>query len=95
VTKLHLYVTSTCHRCRAVERWLDDHDISFTETNMDELPAAEADEVRTRLKADGYTQAPAVYFVDDESGLQLSFTGFDVGQLEIIHAHLASKVNNS
>jgi glutaredoxin len=95
VTRLHLYVTTTCPRCRAVERWLNDRDIPFTETNMEALPPAEADAIRSSLAADGYTQAPAVYFTDDESGVALSFTGFDVTQLETIHAHLASRLNNS
>lgn len=95
MTRLHLYVTNNCYRCRAVERWLGDRDIPFTETNMEEVDPAEATEIRTRLAEKNFTQAPAVFFADDEAGIEVSFTGFDVTQLEVIQSHLASRLNNS
>lgn len=87
---VHVYSRNLCQPCRAVKRFLDDNDIPFTETNTSLLSETKADEVRTRLLADGHMQAPVVYVYGIDE--PFSFAGFDPGKLGDVKALFATEV---
>ena len=84
MSSVHVYSKNQCQRCNAVKRWLAQHDIPFTETNLDLISEAEADEIIDMIRKEGYLEAPVTYYSDAKKGIQTSFSGFNPIALEAI-----------
>lgn len=67
-----------CVQCTAVKRYLNQHDIPYTEVDM-----TEDDNALATAKSLGYLQAPVVLVGSGEA--QTHFSGFDPGELAKLH----------
>lgn len=60
-----LFSRTKCMQCKMTHKWLEEHNIKFEETNIDEEPS-----VLEQLKEQGFMQTPVVIVKDK------SWTGF-------------------
>lgn len=70
--KITVYTKNNCPQCMLTKRFLDEHQLSYKEINLNEHP-----EEVDALIAEGFQQAPIVKIDNDTS-----FSGFQPDQLE-------------
>jgi len=76
VKKITVYSTTTCPYCRMITRWLDEHNIDYTEYKVDLNPYA----AQTMIVLSGQMGVPFTTIEEDEATEKI--LGYDVPRLK-------------
>lgn len=70
-----IYTKNNCMQCKMSKKWMTDHDVPFTEINIEEPP-----EYVSHIKDDlGFRAAPVVEQVNGKA-----FYGFNINELRLL-----------